>query len=343
MKMHLNTLYVTTQKSYLSKDGEAVSVRLDGDVRLRIPLLNLGGIVCFGNITVSPFLMAACAEAGIAVSFLTEHGRFLAAVNGYAPGNVLLRREQYRRADDPSGTVAIAKNVVGAKIANTRLVLLRALRDHPKSEGHENLRLAAGHLGRIAGQSQACSSLDVLRVMEGEAASRYFDVFNHLITSQRDGFIMVGRTRRPPRDAVNALLSFLYTMLAHDARSACESVGLDAAVGFLHRDRPGRPSLALDLMEEMRAFLVDRLVLSLINRSQVKADGFRSDEGGAITMDDDTRKVVLGAYQQRKQDTLTHPFLDEEVAVGMVIHLQARLLARHLRGDLDSYPPFLWK
>lgn len=343
MKQHLNTLYVTTQQAYLAKDGEAVDVRVERESRLRVPLLNLGGIVCFGNVTCSPYLMAACAEAGIAISFLTERGRFLAAVQGFTPGNVLLRREQYRRADDPAGSVAIARNIVGAKIANGRQVLLRAVRDYPDSAGCEPLRETAARLGRVAGQSQYAASLDVLRGMEGDAAGDYFAVFNHLITSQRDDFMMMGRTRRPPLDPVNALLSFLYVMLAHDARSACESVGLDAAVGFLHRDRPGRPSLALDLMEELRAFLVDRLVLSLINRGQVKSAGFRTDESGGVMMDDATRKTVLSAYQQRKQDTITHPFLGEEVTVGLIVHLQARLLARHLRGDLDAYPPFVWK
>ena len=343
MKQHLNTLYVTTQQAYLAKDGEAVNVRVEGESRLRIPLLNLGGIVCFGNVTCSPFLMEACAQSGIAISFLTERGRFLAAVQGFTPGNVLLRREQYRRADDLAASVAIARNIVGAKIANARQILLRAVRDYPDSAGREPLRETAARLARIASQSQYATSLDTLRGMEGDAAGDYFAVFNHLITSQRDDFVMTGRNRRPPLDPVNALLSFLYVMLAHDARAACESVGLDAAVGFLHRDRPGRPSLALDLMEELRAFLVDRLVLSLINRSQVKRDGFRTDEAGGMMMDDATRKTVLSAYQQRKQDTITHPFLGEEVTVGLIVHLQARLLARHLRGDIDAYPPFVCK
>lgn len=343
MKVHLNTLYVTTQQSFLAKDGEAVNVRIDGESRLRVPLLNLGGIVCFGNVTCSPYLMEACAQSGIAISFLTERGRFLAAVQGFTPGNVLLRREQYRRADDQAMSVGIARNIVSAKIANGRQVLLRAARDYPDAPGYSALRDAAARLARTGAQSQHAGSLDVLRGMEGDAAGDYFAVFNNLITSQRDDFRMSGRNRRPPLDAVNALLSFLYVMLAHDARAACESVGLDAAVGFLHRDRPGRPSLALDLMEELRAFLVDRLVLSLINRSQVKPDGFRRDEAGGVMMDETTRKVVLAAYQQRKQDTITHPFLGEEVTVGLIVHLQARLLARHLRGDLDAYPPFVWK
>lgn len=275
MKQHLNTLYVTTQQAFLAKDGEAVVVRVERENRLRVPLHNLAGIVCFGNVTCSPFLMAACAEAGVAISFLTERGRFLAAVQGFAPGNVLLRREQYRRADDLDTSVAIAQNIVGAKIANCRQVLSRAIRDYPQSAGIEALREASGRLARLGTQSQHLDSLDLLRGAEGEAGRCYFSVFNSLITSQPNEFSLNGRTRRPPRDAVNALLSFIYTLLAHDVRSACEAVGLDAAVGFLHRDRPGRPGLALDLMEELRPFLADRLVLSLINRQQVKPGDFR--------------------------------------------------------------------
>jgi CRISPR-associated protein Cas1 len=341
VKQHLNTLYVTTQEAYLAKDGAAVSVRVDGESRLRVPLLNLGGIVCFGNVTCSPFLMEACADAGVAVSFLTERGRFLANVQGFTPGNVLLRRAQYRRADDLSACTSIARNIVRAKIANSRQVLLRAVRDYPDAPGRPSLERAAAQLRRIGIQSRDALTLDGLRGMEGDAAGEYFGVFNHLITSHGAEFQMAGRSRRPPRDPVNALLSFLYVMLSHDTRAACEAVGLDAAVGFLHRDRPGRPGLALDLMEEVRAFLVDRLVLSLINRGQVKLGGFRTDEAGGVAMDDETRRAVLIAYQERKQDTITHPFLKEEITLGLIVHIQARLLARHLRGDLDAYPPFV--
>lgn len=343
MKQHLNTLFVTTQDAYLAKDGHAVVVRVDHEARLRVPLLNLGGIVCFGQVNCSPALMAECAEAGVTITFMTERGRLLASVQGFTSGNVLLRREQYRRADDAAATLAIARNIVVAKIANSRAVLLRGARDYPESSGREALQQAAARMAYFGGQAQATDSLDVARGLEGETAAVYFGVFNHLITMQQERFSLNGRSRRPPLDPVNALLSFLYSMLSHDARSACEAAGLDAAVGFLHRDRPGRPGLALDIMEEFRAFLVDRLVLSLINRQQVKPDGFRTAESGGVEMDDETRKAVITAYQERKQDSITHPFIGEETTVGLLVHLQARLLARHLRGDLDAYPPFVWK
>jgi CRISPR-associated protein Cas1 len=343
VKRHLNTLFVTTQGAYLSKEGEAVSVRVDGQVQLRVPLHHLGGIVCFGRVSCSPALMAMCAQAGIAISFLTEQGRFLARVQGFTPGNVLLRREQYRRADDLAAALAIARNVVLAKIANCRSVLLRAVRDYPQAPGRAKLEEAANRLAREVERSERAEDLDVLRGIEGDSANMYFGVFNHLITQPTDGFLMQGRTRRPPLDPVNALLSFLYAMLAHDARAACEAAGLDAAVGFLHRDRPGRPGLALDLMEEFRPYLADRLALSLINRQQVRPAGFVTAESGAVKMDDETRKAVIVAYQKRKQDVVTHPFLEEKTTIGLLIHLQARLLARHLRGDLDAYAPFVWR
>lgn len=343
MKTHLNTLYVTTQGAYLRKDGQAVEVRVDGESRLRVPVINLGGIVCFGQVGASPALMALCAEAGVAVTFLSEHGRFQARVAGFTPGNVLLRREQYRVADDSSRGVCIARNMVAAKLANCRAVLLRALRDYPAAAWRSEVDLAVSRLARGIEQARAETDLDRLRGIEGDNAGTYFGVFDHLIAEQRDGFSFSGRSRRPPLDRVNALLSFLYAMLAHDARAACEAAGLDSAVGFLHRDRSGRPGLALDLMEEFRPFLADRLVLSLINRQQVRASGFEIAESGAVTMDDATRRAVLAAYQNRKQDTLTHPFLGEQASVGLLVHLQGRLLARHLRGDLDAYPPFIWK
>ncbi len=344
MKHHLNTLFVTTQGSYLAKEGEAVLVRVDRETKLRVPVHTLGGIVCFGNVTCSPYLMGLCGERGVAVSLMTEKGRFLARVQGFTPGNVLLRREQYRRADDHVLCVEIARSMVAAKIVNARTVLQRAIRDYPAGAGVAALQHAVAVLDRCLGAARAESmSLDVLRGVEGEAARTYFGVFSHLITAQKDEFVFHERSRRPPLDNVNALLSFLYAMLAHDLRAACEAAGLDAAVGFLHRDRPGRPSLALDLMEEFRPFLVDRLVLSLINRRQVQAAGFRQASGGGVQMNDETRKSVLVAYQKRKQEEVVHPFLGEKTTIGLLPHLQARLLARHLRGDMDGYPPFLWK
>lgn len=343
MKHHLNTLFITTQGAYLAKDGQAVDVRVEHESRLRVPIINLGGIVCFGQVSASPQLMAMCAEAGVAITFLTEHGRFLARVAGFTPGNVLLRREQYRWADDPARTLAITRNIVSAKIANCRTVLLRAARDYPDAPGRPELECAAATLAYVGQRAREATQVDQLRGIEGDGARTYFSVFNHLITSQRDGFAFHDRSRRPPLDPVNALLSFLYSMLAHDARAACEASGLDAAVGYLHRDRPGRPGLALDLMEEFRPFLADRLALSLINLQRVRPEGFSKTESGGVVMDDATRKVVLTAYQERKQDVLTHPFLGEKTTVGLLVHLQARLMARHLRGDLDAYPPFIWK
>ncbi|MGD8450181.1 MAG: type I-C CRISPR-associated endonuclease Cas1c [Phycisphaerae bacterium] len=343
MKQHLNTLYVTTHGAYLAKDGEAVAVRVDGECRLRVPLLNLGGVVCFGGVGASPPLMAACAKAGVALSFLTSSGRFLARVSGFTPGNVLLRREQYRQADDEPAALAIARNSVLAKIANSRAVLQRGARDRPDAPGSDTLRAAADYLTQALHDVEHTTSLDQLRGLEGDASRVYFGTFNGLITRPDESFTFRGRSRRPPLDNVNALLSFLYAILTHDARSACEATGLDPAVGFLHRDRPGRPGLALDLIEEFRAYLADRVALSLINRQQVRAAGFVQGETGGVTMDDETRKTVLVTYQKRKQDVVEHPFLKEKTTVGLLVHLQARLLARYLRGELDAYPALIMK
>src|SRR4051794_3868188 len=291
MKRHLNTLYVTTQGTYLAKEREAVVVRLDALIVMRVPIHTLGGIVCFGQIGFSPFLLGLCGERGVAVSFLSENGRFLARINGPVSGNVLLRREQYRRADDPTASAALARSVIAAKVANSRTVILRALRDRPESTGAERLKAAATQLAQGLAALKEGIPLDNLRGLEGTAARVYFEVFDDLITQQKDGFFFRERSRRPPLDNVNALLSFQYTLLRHDVEAALESVGLDPAVGFLHRDRPGRPSLALDLMEELRAFLADRLTLSLINLQQIRAEGFRTNESGGVIMDDETRKA----------------------------------------------------
>jgi CRISP-associated protein Cas1 len=342
MKKHLNTLFITLDGAWLGKDGEAVIVRHEHETKIRVPLHNLDGIVALGwDISCSAPLMAACAEAGVTLSFCTPYGKFQAAVRGFTSGNVLLRREQYRRADDEDASLLVARNCVAAKIANQRTVLMRAVRDHGGDERTRVLEATSVELAYNAQTTGKMTTLDMLRGLEGDAAKRYFEVFPHLITNP--AFTFSGRVKRPPTDPVNALLSFLYAMLAHDCRSACETVGLDPQVGFLHRDRPGRASLALDLMEELRPVLADRLVLSLINRQQVKASDFAFKENGAVEMKDTTRKAVLVAYQERKQQELEHPFLGEKVTLGLVCHLQARLLARHLRGDLDAYPAFLWK
>ncbi len=343
MKRLLNTLYVTTQGAYLARDGETVVVRVEKKERLRVPLHGLCGIVCVGRVACSPFLMGACAERGVAISFLTLRGRFLARVQGPVSGNVLLRRDQYRRAGDDEAAAGIARSVVIAKIANCRTALQRAVRDHPQADGTDKLKEAADHLQRVAKALTRPMTLDSVRGYEGEAGKAYFGVFDHTIVAQKDDFCFTRRSRRPPLDNMNALLSFLYSLLAHDVASALESNGLDPQVGFLHRDRPGRPGLALDLMEELRPVIADRVALTLVNRQQVRPEGFNKSESGAVMMDDDTRKTVLGAYQGRKQDELQHPFLDEKVPLGLLAHVQAMLMARHLRGDLDAYPAFIWK
>ncbi|MBU1398410.1 MAG: type I-C CRISPR-associated endonuclease Cas1c [Proteobacteria bacterium] len=343
MKKHLNTLFVTTQGAYLAKEGETVVVKVEQAVRLRIPVHTIGGIVCFGNVGCSPFLMGFCAENGVGISFLTEYGRFLARIQGPVSGNVLLRREQYRKADDPAFSAAMARAVLIGKIANCRTVLQRALRDHSEKLEAGQIADTVKRLNYHLESLNRDQPLDVLRGLEGDAAHIYFSVFDHLIVSQKDAFSFHERNRRPPLDNVNCLLSFIYTLLAHDIRSALETVGLDPAVGFLHRDRPGRPSLALDLMEEFRPFLADRLALSLINLRQVQDKGFIKTDTGAVLMNDDTRKTLLVAYQERKQEEIYHPFLDEKVTIGILFHIQALLLARYLRGDLDGYPPFIWK
>lgn len=343
MKRHLNTLFVTTQGAYLFKEGETVVVKVDGEVSIRLPVHTLGGIVCFGQISCSPYLMGFCAENGVAISFLTENGNFLAKVQGPVSGNVLLRREQYRRADDLNTSASIARSFLTGKIANCRTVLQRSLRDHSDKINTDAISQASQKLSNSMRRLQMESSLDALRGIEGESANTYFYVFDHLITSQKDDFTFHERNRRPPLDNVNCLLSFLYTILMHDIRSALETVGLDPAVGFLHRDRPGRYSLALDLMEEFRPFLADRLTLSLINLCQVQGKGFKKKESGAVWMDDDTRKTVLVTYQTRKQDEILHPFLKEKVTIGILPYVQALLMARYLRGDMDNYPPFIWR
>lgn len=343
MKKHLNTLFVTTQGAYLAKEGETVAVKVEGKVRLQLPIHTLDGIVCFGQVSCSPFLMGFCAERDVAISHLTENGRFLARVTGPVSGNVLLRREQYRWADHDGKTAAVARSVLLGKVANCRTVLQRVLRDHGGKIPAGELQAAAKRLGEISMHLQADIPLDRLRGYEGEAAKVYFAVFDHLITSQKEDFRFQERSRRPPLDRVNCLLSFLYTLVMHDVRSALEAAGLDPAVGFLHRDRPGRPGLALDIMEEFRPFIADRLALSLINLSQLRAKGFRVMESGAVLMDDETRKTVLVAYQKRKQDEIMHPFLGERMPLGLLFHTQAILLARFIRGDLDGYPVFSWR
>ncbi len=343
MKHLLNTLYITSQGSYLAREGETVLVRVERETKLRVPIHTLDGIICFGQVGCSPPLMQLCGERNVTISFLSEYGKFWGRVQGPVSGNVLLRREQYRWADDSEVTASIARSLLIGKVANCRTVLLRAQRDHQDKIDNKSLREASDHLMRIANNLQNKVVLDTARGYEGEAARMYFSVFNHLITAQKEDFVFHERSRRPPMDNMNALLSFLYAILVHDVASALEGVGLDPAVGFLHRDRPGRPGLALDLMEELRPFMADRLALSLVNRQQVKAKGFRKTESNAVLMDDGTRKSLLVAYQKRKQEEIFHPFVKEKIAIGLLPHVQAMLFSRFIRGDIDGYPPFLWR
>lgn len=343
MRKLLNTLYVSSQGSYLHQDGETVVVERDKTKVLQLPFHAIGGIVCFGNVLCSPFLLGTCAERDIGISFLSEHGRFLASVRGPVNGNVLLRRQQYRTADDPVATRNIAANVASGKLANSRVVLNRALRDHEDKTDIAVVGAASLAIDRILDRIPLAVDADEIRGFEGLAAAEYFAVFDQLIIEQKDGFPFSQRNRRPPLDPVNALLSFVYTLLMHDIRSAIESVGLDPAVGFLHRDRPGRPGLALDLMEEFRSVIADRLVLSMINRRQIAPKGFAKAANGAVTMDEETRKRVLVEYQNRKQEELRHPYIEETVPIGLLFFIQANLMARHIRGDIDGYPPFFWR
>ena len=342
MKRLLNTLYVTKDDAYIHRERETLVIEVERQKVMQLPVLSINGLVAIGRVMMSPGAMALCAEKNIAVSFLTGHNRFLAQVTGKQSGNVLLRRAQYRIADDAERCREIVRCIVAAKITNTRTGLQRALRNHPESDNEGKMAAAIERLARIKKNVAAADSSDTLRGYEGEAAREYFSVFNTLIRSE-NGFALEKRSRRPPLDPVNALLSFLYTLLCHDCRGACEAVGLDPAVGFLHRDRPGRPGCALDLMEEFRAIVADRVVLTLINRKQITSKQFNTQESGAVMMNEACRKTVLEQWQKRKQEEVTHPVLNEKMPLGLAFHAQAQLLARHLRGDLDFYPASLWK
>lgn len=344
MRRQLNTLYVTTDGAWLRKDGANIVLEVEREERARLPVHMLESLVCIGRVAVSQPLLGFCAEQGISICYLTPHGRFLARVEGPVSGNVLLRRAQYRASDDPTRCAAIVRNLLAGKIHNQRAVLARGWRDHgEKLTDVAAFQHALKRLKRIPQRILLESDVDLLRGLEGEAAQAYFGVFDQLIRVESPLLRFGGRNRRPPRDAFNALLSFLYTLLTHDCRSALETVGLDPAVGFLHRDRPGRPSLALDLAEEFRPLLGERLALSLVNRRQLNERDFVVFDNGAVQLKDDARKTVLVAYQERKREQLQHAYLGEKADIGLLPFIQAQLLARHLRGDLDGYPPFLWK
>ncbi len=346
MRKMLNTLYVTLDNAWLRKDGENIVIEHEGTERGRMPLHLLEGVMCFSRPGASPALLAACAEAGIALSFVTPEGRFLARVEGRRTGNILLRRAQFRASEDPARALPIVRAMVAGKTANQRTVIRRALRDHGPSmagPGREGLEMVERRLTDIARRLLIASDVASLRGLEGEAGAAYFGVFDSLLRTDGPEFRFTSRSRRPPLDRVNALLSFLYALLGHDCRGALEGNGLDPQVGFLHADKPGRASLALDIMEEFRPVMADRLALSMINRRQLAADDFVVEDSGPVHLVDDARKRVLVAWQERKREELRHPFLDENCTFGLVPWLQAQLLARHLRGDLDGYPVFIWK
>ena len=341
MRKLLNTLYVTTQETYLRKEGETVVVEKDKQVLLRLPIHTLQGIVTFGNVMASPFLLNLCAERGVCVSFMSESGKFLARVTGPVSGNVLLRLAQMRAYEERDKKGDIARSFVIGKLMNARNVIQRRMRDHGETL---MLREASDKILDVLRRVRdSPPDAERLRGLEGEAAAVYFGAFNDLIVSEHETFSMESRSRRPPMDPMNALLSYLYTLLAHDCRGALEGVGLDPQIGFLHEVRSGRPSLALDLMEEFRAVLADRVALSLVNLKQLGRRDFKRSESGAVALSDDARKTVLLAWQRKKQEMIMHPFLEEKAPVGLLPHLQALLLSRHLRGDMDAYPPYIQK
>lgn len=343
MKKLLNTLYVTSENSYLALDGENIVIYEEQEERGRLPLHNLEGIVSFGYRGTSPALMGVCAARNISLCYLTPQGKFLARVTGKVRGNVLLREQQYASSKDSEIGLAVAKNCILGKVYNARWVIERALRDHPLQVDTERLKTVSVQLKHSLELIQNSVSKDQLRGYEGEAASLYFSVFDELILQQKKDFFFHGRNKRPPMDNVNAMLSFVYTLLTNSITSALESVGLDPCVGYLHTERPGRASLSLDLIEELRPVLADRFVLSLINKKIVTGKNFTRKENGAVLMDDELRKKFLTEWQKKKKEVITHPYLNEKIEWGMVPYAQAMLLARYLRGDLDSYPTFLWK
>lgn len=343
MKKLLNTLFVTTEGAYLHKNRETVVVDIEKKTALQLPFLSLSNICCFGRISLSPQLMLACSQQGIGISFFSPYGRFQARVQGPQTGNVLLRRQQYRLTDDLEESAKVVRYIVAAKISNSRAVIQRMLRNNPECDAGKDLKLAADQLKRILKFLPDITDIDVIRGKEGEAAAKYFHVFDKLVVQQKDEFSFSGRNRRPPTDPVNALLSFIYSIMLQDCVSALEGVGLDPYVGFLHRDRPGRQSLALDILEEFRACIGDRLALSLINLKQIKKSDFKYMENGAVQLSDSARKTLLSAYQKRKQESVQHPVLKEDVKIGLLFHTQAMLLSRFIRGDIDFYPAFVWR
>jgi len=344
MRQILNTLYVMTPNAYVHLENDALRIEVEREKRMRVPLHHLGSVVCFGDVMMSPGAMHRCAEDGRSVVLLDRNGRFKARVEGPVSGNILLRQAQFRKAEDTAFSLEMARSVIAGKLRNTRQILLRGAREAASDEDQKRLTEGAETLAISVRNLPGVSSLDTLRGIEGDAAKNYFSALNHLVRwEQREAFTMDGRTRRPPQDRFNALLSFIYSMVMNDCRSAIESVGLDPQLGYLHSVRPGRAALALDLMEEFRAILADRLALTLINRAQVNPKDFDERPGGAVYLHDDARKTVVIAYQERKQEEVSHPLLETKVPIGLLPQLQARFIARTIRGEMDGYVPFLYK
>lgn len=343
MKKILNTLYVTNEKAYLALDGENVVIQENGNILGRLPIHTIDSIVVFGYVGASPALMGKCADLNKSLVFLKPSGRFLAKVTGKSYGNILLRREQYRICDDKERSLDISKNIISAKILNSNAVVNRTLRDHGLRIDNEKFNNVSKQLKKGAELAYDCSNFDSLRGIEGECATGYFSVFDDMILQQKEDFFYKSRSRRPPMDNVNALLSFTYSLLTSMCVSALETVGLDPYAGFFHTERPGRCSLALDLVEEFRAALADRFVLTLINRKMISYKDFVEKESGGIILKDESRKKYLAAWQNRKKEIITHPFLQEKVEWGMLPYIQAMLLSKYIRGDIDGYPPFIWK
>lgn len=343
MKKLLNVLYVTTPETYLSLDGRNIIINKDNEVLGRFPLHNFEGIVAFGYAGASPALMHACAEQGIPLNFMKPSGKFLARVTGETKGNVALRKTQYRYSDSEERSLAIAKNIIAAKMYNSRWVIERATRDHGIRLDVEKLKNASGGIKLQMNALAECKDLDQLRGVEGNASRLYFSVFDMLILNQKDDFYFTLRTKHPPLDNLNAVMSFMYVVCGYEIASALETVGLDPYVGFLHQDRPGRISLGLDLLEELRSVLIDRFVLSMVNKQELNTKDFTQKENGAVSLNDNGKRTVFTSWQNRKKEEIEHPFIKEKIQWGLVPYVQANLLARYLRGDLDEYPPFFWK
>lgn len=343
MRKLLNTLYITQENAYVGLESENVVISIESKPVFRLPLCNIENIVCFNYMGCSPALMGKCAENGIALSFLRPSGRFLARVSGAIKGNVHLRRAQLEMLRQPSFCINFARNTIATKLHNSRCLLSRGIRDHAEKIDVQKVSIVIDQLSRNIDNVYLTTDIDSLRGIEGESAKLYFSVFNEMITRNKDVFFFAGRTKRPPTDNVNAMLSYFYTIINLDVQSALETVGLDPYIGFMHADRSGRASLAADITEEFRSYLVDRLVLSLINLCQVSQKDFETKEGGAVVMTDDCRKVILKAWQSRKNDVIKHEVIKEKIPIGLIPYVQAQLLAKHIRGELQEYTPFLWR